>query len=113
MRIDASELRELARDLRAGAGKVEPLASKVVRKTALDIEADGKQFAPVDTGNLMGSITTDVDGLTAEIGPTAEYGGYVEYGTSKMSAQPYMGPAAERRTPGFVDALGQVGTKIL
>lgn len=113
MRIDASELRDLSRDLKAGAAGIEPLASKVVRKVALDVEATAKVNAPVDTGHLESSISTDVDGLTAEIGPTAEYGGYVEYGTSKMSAQPYMGPAIERHTPTFEAALGKVGEKIL
>ena len=28
------------------------------------------------------------------VGPSANYGGHVEYGTSRMSAQPYMRPAA-------------------
>lgn len=28
------------------------------------------------------------------VGPTADYGGYVEHGTSRMAAQPYMAPAA-------------------
>lgn len=113
MHFDVSELRDLERDLEKGAAKVEALAPRVVAKVALDIERDAKINAPVDTGNLMGSIGAEVDGLTAEIGPTAEYGGYVEYGTSKMHAQPYMGPATEKNTPAFVDAMGQVGAKIL
>jgi len=113
MHIDASELGELARDLKAGAAGVEAKAPLVVKRTAFDIEATGKVNAPVDTGNLESSISTDVDGLTAEIGPTAEYGGYVEYGTSKMDAQPYMGPATDRHAPAFESALGQVGEKIL
>lgn len=113
MHFDVSELRDLERDLKAGAGRVETLAPKVVAKTAYDIERDGKIFAPVDTGTLESSISTDVAGLTAEIGPHTDYEQYVEYGTSKMHAQPYMGPAAEKNTPGFVDAMGKVGEKIL
>ena len=113
MHIDASELRALSRDLKAGAGQVRPRAEQVVKKSAFDIEATGKINAPVDTGNLESSISTDIDGLTAQIGPTAEYGGYVEYGTSKMDAQPYMGPAVDRHAPTFESALGQVGEKIL
>ena len=113
MHFDVSELRDLAGDLKKGAAKVEKTAPRVVAKVALDIEATAKVNAPVDTGNLESSITSDVDGLSAEIGPTAEYGGYVEYGTSKMHAQPYMGPATERHAPAFEDALGQIGAKIL
>lgn len=113
MHFDTSELRALAGDLEKGAASVEAKAPLVVKKTAFDIERDGKIFAPVDTGTLESSISTEVDGLTAEIGPHTDYEGYVEYGTSKMNAQPYMGPAAEKNTPPFVEAMGQLGVKIL
>lgn len=113
MHLDISELRDLDRDLVKGAAKVTPLAERVVAKVAHDIEASAKANAPVDTGNLKGSISSDVNGLTAEIGPTASYGGFQEYGTSKMHAQPFMGPAVDLHTPSFEAALEQVGSKIL
>lgn len=113
MHFDVSELRDLEHDLEKGAAKVEGLAPKVVAKSAHDIEADGKILAPVLTGTLESSISSDVNGLEAEIGPHTDYEAYVEYGTSKMDAQPYMGPAAEKNTPAFVEAMGQVGAKIL
>jgi HK97 gp10 family phage protein len=113
MHFDVSELRDLERDLEKGAARVEALAPKVVAKSAHDIERDAKINAPVDTGNLENSISSDIEPLSAEIGPTAEYGDYVEAGTSKMAAQPYMGPAFEKNVPAFVDAMGQVGAKIL
>lgn len=113
MHFDVSELRDLERDLKKGAAKVETLAPKVVAKSALDIERDGKINAPVDTGTLESSISSDIDGLSAEIGPHTDYEAYVEYGTSKMAAQPYMGPAFDKNVPGFVAAMGKVGEKIL
>lgn len=113
MGFESSGLRSLSIDLgRAGARAV-PLASKAVRKTAHDIEADAKVFVPVDTGNLRNSISTDVGVLSAEIGPTAEYGLYVEGGTSRMAPQPYMDPAADRREPELVKALEQIADGIL
>lgn len=113
MRLDVSELRDLERDLKKGAAKVEALAPKVVAKSALDIERDAKINAPVDTGTLESSIDSDINGLSAEIGPHTEYEEFVEHGTSKMHAQPYMLPAFEKNLPGFVNAMGQVGAKIL
>lgn len=113
MHFDTSELRDLAGDLKKGAAKVEALAPRVVAKVAHDIERDGKIFAPVLTGTLESSISSDVNGLSAEIGPHTDYEAYVEYGTSKMHAQPYMGPAAEKNTRPFEDAMGKVGEKIL
>lgn len=113
MHFDVSELRALERDLKKGAATVEAKAPLVVKKSAFDIERDGKIFAPVLTGTLEGSISTTIEGLSAEIGPSTDYEAFVEYGTSKMAAQPYMGPAAEKNTPPFVDAMGQLGAKIL
>lgn len=112
MSFDASELRKLAADLGAGSRKVGPMAQVVVRKTVLDIEATAKVLAPVDTGNLKGSIghsdlrTVGQSGtLEAEVGPTANYGRFVELGTSRMAPQPYLGPAADRHEPSFVRAM--------
>lgn len=120
MHLDISELRDLAGDLEKGAAKVEKAAPIVVSKTAHDIAATAMIFAPVETGNLMGSIADpDINGLTAEIGPTAEYGAYVEDGTHnedgsvRMAAQPYMGPAVDTHEPSFGTALGKVGEAIL
>lgn len=113
MHFDVSELRGLEADLEKGAGKVEGLTPRVVAKVAFDIEASAKAAAPVDTGHLKNSISTDVDGLTAEIGPTASYAMYQEYGTSRMRPQPFMGPAVDANEGKFVQAMGQVGEKIL
>ena len=51
---------------------------------------------PVDTGNLRGSITHEVDtaGNAVYIGTNIEYAPYVEFGTRHMHAQPYLRPAA-------------------
>jgi len=67
----------------------------------------------VDTGALRNSIGTNVTGLSAEIGPTVNYAPYQEYGTSRMAAHPYMGPAADEVTPGFVSAMEQIGKGLL
>lgn len=51
---------------------------------------------PVDTGNLRGSITHEVDaaGNAVYIGTNVEYAPYVELGTSRQKAQPFLRPAA-------------------
>lgn len=107
--IDYSEFDAVNRDLSRAADIVESRAPSIVSKTAYDIEGTGKANAPVDTGYLESTISTDLDGLEAEIGPTAEYGGYVEDGTSRMAAQPYMGPAVEVHVPKFEGAVARLG----
>lgn len=51
---------------------------------------------PVDTGNLRGSITYEVDAgdNAVYIGTNVEYAPYVELGTSRQKAQPFLRPAA-------------------
>jgi len=47
------------------------------------------------TGFLANSIIVEKldNGMMVEIGPTAPYGPYVEYGTCKMPARPFLHPA--------------------
>ena len=120
IRIDGAGFHSLAADLTAAAGRIGPRAQIVVRKTALDIEGDAKAFCPVDTGNLRNSIghsdlrTVGQSGvLEAEIGPTAAYGKFVEFGTSRQGPAAFMGPALDRREPGFLAAMQQLADEVL
>jgi len=86
---------------------------QMVRAIALDIEGDAKLNCPVDTGALRSSIFTktatfddtnwgneDTEPLpnppenVAYVGPTVSYAEYVELGTSRQAAQPFLTPAA-------------------
>ena len=69
---------------------------KDIEKAALTLEKNAKQNCPVDTGKLRASITTEVGNLEAEVGTNVEYALYVEFGTSKQSAQPFMRPALDK-----------------
>jgi len=55
-----------------------------------------KQFAPVDTGNLMGSLHWRKTDWGWIVGTTVDYASFVEFGTRKMAAQPYLRPAAHK-----------------
>jgi phage virion morphogenesis protein len=45
----------------------------------------------VDSGRLMGSISSKVSGSTAEVGTNVFYGKFHQYGTRKMVARPFLG----------------------
>jgi HK97 gp10 family phage protein len=68
-------------------------------KTAisLHLEAEAVKRVPVDTGNLKASIKGDVEGDTVWIGAgfteEVNYAKHVEFGTSRMKAQPFIRPA--------------------
>ena len=115
MEFDASELRTLAADLgKAGYGATRK-AQQAVRKSAIDVQNIAAERAPVDTGFLKASIGVDMagDSLSAVIGPSASYGRWVEEGTSRMAPQPYMSPALNAVTPGFVAAMESLGGEML
>ena len=63
-------------------------------------ETYAKELCVVDTGNLRNSIThqTDPAEKAVAIGSNVEYAPYVEMGTSRMKAQPYLRPAATEHT---------------
>lgn len=101
--FDMREVRHLAVDLADAPAEVRAKAPVVVAKTLHAIEADAKVIVKKDTGNLAGSISTDIDpsGLAGEVGPTADYGADVEYGTQPHEIRP--------KTPGGVLAFPGAG----
>ena len=66
---------------------------------AIGLQAEGyaKLKAPVDTGRLRNSITHSVAQQedSVYIGTNVEYAPYVEYGTRRTKAQPYLKPAVQ------------------
>lgn len=85
MRIeDHSE--ELLREL---AAKI-PIA---LEECGLVAEGYAKRLCPVDTGNLRNSITHTQSENAEYIGTNVEYGPYVEMGTIRTRAQPFIKPA--------------------
>jgi HK97 gp10 family phage protein len=94
-------------------GEMRKEASKVVREAAFLCQRIAIQRAPVDTGFLRESITVGgVQGgqvrsglLSLQVGPEAAYGAFVEFGTTKAGAQPYMTPAAEQAGEWFTEAM--------
>ena len=102
----------VAADLGRASAEVAGRAGVAMQKVAADIEAEAKTRAPVDTGFLRGSISSSFTAaggsFTVEIGPTAEYGGYVELGTSRQAPQPYLQPAFDRHAPLLEAALARL-----
>lgn len=114
----ADDLMRLSIDLTQAGQAAQFQAPRIVAKAASDVEAAGKARCPVDTGTLRNSIGSDLDlaGASAIIGPAADYGAYVEYGTSgprTSGPQPYMGPALDQVAPGFIAAIEKLGGDIL
>ena len=85
MEVDTSKLN-------LDADKINKAVSQEIEKTAHRIERQAKELAPVDTGELRRSITTEGSGLDYEISTDLEYSEYIEDGTSPhiINGNPYL-----------------------
>ena len=74
-----------------------------------------KRYKLVQPGRLKKSIKTKVNarGSKAWVRVKQFYGYFLEYGTVKMAARPFLTPAAEKMRPWFIerckDMLGRLG----
>lgn len=111
--VEILGLRELDRALQELAWPAARRAlRKGMRKGANVVRDEARAKAPVDTGNLKRRIRTrersEEEGnmrYAVEIPRNAFYGRFIEYGTSKMAAKPFLRPAAESKTEAAVTAM--------
>lgn len=108
----SDDMMRLAHDLTRTSVTVTNRAADAMVKALTDIKGRAQAIAPVDTGALRNSVTTDTSRqggtLRGEVGPTVNYGGFVENGTSRQRAQPYLRPATDAVVPGYQAALEQI-----
>ena len=113
MPVRISGLDKLRRATSVFGIKLQARLVVAVGKTSEDVRDDAKVFSPKDTHSLEETITADpveVDGdavsarvtaggrgvINPKTGKEVDYARHQEMGTSKMPAQPYMGPAAAK-----------------
>ena len=84
----------------SNTGDISSLVQKITDRLPQAIMAGAEAVAdtargmcPVDTGTLKGSIDVSGNGNSAEVFAEADYAVYVEFGTYKMAAQPFLAPA--------------------
>jgi HK97 gp10 family phage protein len=103
MRIDVEVegVRELREKFRRMLRSAEVDVDRKLEVIASKIEADAARLCPVDTGRLRASITHRVERgrHVAYVGTNVEYAPYVEFGTRKMRAQPFLRPALHKNIP--------------
>lgn len=81
---------------------------KILTEWGMTAEAYATDYCPVDTGRLQASISYDTDDDTMYLGTNVEYAPYVEMGTSRMDAQPYLRPAIENHMGEYKDIMNEV-----
>ena len=72
------------------------------------IQGQAKELAPVRRGNLRKSISYRIQNDESIIFTPVQYAPYVEYGTYKMAAQPYLRPAVSKMKPRLMKRLSSL-----
>lgn len=108
--------KQFAAQLRATAKATPGKVALATTKATIDTSNDAKINAPVRTGNLRDSIKyeTAISGtsVTGRVYAEAHYAPFVENGTSRMAAQPYMGPSFETHSAKWLEAMARLGTEV-
>lgn len=94
-------LGRLQRNLSLAAMQARAAAQAAVVAEVAAVRDDAVSGAPVDTGELRDGIVGKPMGLDGEVRATTRHSDFVEHGTSKDPAQPFMAPAAERSRKRF------------
>jgi len=83
---------------------VEATSRRAPKKVADRIASTARSLAPVRTGALRGSIESVslTRGKEAEVRVGVDYAKFVEYGTYKMAAQPFLTPAVTAHADEFI-----------
>ena len=89
-------IEQLKKALDRAPSKLREIMHKKMDEKSKDAVFFAKHYVPVKTGYLRNSIYyRSVGFLEFLIEAYANYAGFVEYGTSKQRAQPYMRPSLE------------------
>ncbi len=86
--------------------------SDATKKTVLDIEGTAKTIARekdiIDTGFMINSIEgLMISPFLGEVTVGAFYGIYHEFGTVKVPARPFLGPAVDKHKNAYMAAVRQ------
>jgi HK97 gp10 family phage protein len=94
--IDTSKLNELLATI---PGNKE----KIVKAAAFHILANAQKKAPLQTGYLRANSDVSDEGGYYNVNFRADYAGYVELGTSRMYARPFLRTSVETERLNFVE----------
>jgi len=103
--------RTLIEDFETASEMIVVIAYQVTRISGELVRDTAMYRVPVDTGLTKNSMANDPwmqiyeDDFIASMGPTTFYAPWLEFGTSKMSARPFMIPASDAHQVDFVNAM--------
>lgn len=95
-------------NIAARGPKAQARTMRNAETAAQEAAQEARRLCPVDTGYLRstiyGRVVADPTGWRAVVGASADYAGFVEYGTSRQIAQPFLRPAYQTMIERLADA---------
>lgn len=90
------------------------LMADVIAKTAFSARQRTIASAPRDSGQLRSSITSSSRGLSGrvDVAGLAHYWRFLEYGTVRIPARPFVRPAAEAESVVFEQRIRQAAARL-
>lgn len=90
----------------AYVANLENKVGEAVQGAGIECQAEAKKAAPVDTGRLRSSIQyVKQEKMNCSVGTNVNYSVWVEMGTSRMSARPFLFPAFQTASQHLIDEL--------
>ena len=99
VKCDVQGVREFQAAMRNFDSALQKHVHRQLASWAADVKALAKQLVPVRTGHLRSSIYAKISEYVVEVGAEATYALFVEFGTRRMRAQPYLYPAIQQYLP--------------
>jgi HK97 gp10 family phage protein len=99
IKCDVKGIEEFQQAMRNFDSGIQKHVHRLLASWAADVEASARQLVPVRTGHLRQSIYAEVREWVVRIGAEATYAMFVEFGTRRMQARPYLYPAIQMYLP--------------
>lgn len=114
--IELSGVDELLRKLQQMGANITELENKALKKAAEPVLQDAIANAPERTGNLKKGLKISgiknrdgtkyvLVGIDRSVTSKIYYGKFIEFGTIKMSARPFLGPAYEKNKKEIMEEI--------
>lgn len=109
MNVNVIGIPQLQAALAAKAAQAKAAEKPVEAEGAALLARTAQALAPRLTGALVASIDASGETVVAAAG----YAAFQEFGTSKMDAQPFLGPATEMVAPAYERAAQATFSKVV
>ncbi|MEK6479608.1 HK97-gp10 family putative phage morphogenesis protein [Catalinimonas sp. 4WD22] len=109
--ISKTHLRDFSRKIDKANSHVKEQVKKEFQMATLEVETKAKQRVPVDTGRLRSSIQSDFSNIgkfLTRVFTNVEYSKWIEFGSSRMKAKPFLNPAFQEVKAKLINNLKRI-----